>query len=85
MILLCLLFVRLSEFVCDETQSADLVRLLLPFLGRRLSRSLTVEADVLTAVKHLICQVKVATEFIPWVESIFYNSRFAQPDRWNLK
>ena len=59
------LYLRLSEFVRDQTQSADLVRLLLPFLGRRLSRSLTIEVDVLTAVKHLITQVNATNEFIP--------------------
>ena len=55
---------RLSEHVESEEQSCTIVSLLLPFLGKRLHRSVDVEVDILTTVKHLISKVNRPELFV---------------------
>lgn len=56
---------RLSKYVTDRSQSAEIVGLLLPFLGRRLKRSEEVEVNLLMSVTNLIGNCDQPQQFIP--------------------
>ena len=56
--------VRLSEFVEDGVQGSEVIHLLLPFLGRKLRRSVTIETDILVTVGNLMKNATDPKQFL---------------------